>query len=124
MWCAYMMLCHTRTVLIDYKKAFDHLDQNIIIQKLTTMGVPRILVEWTTSFLHERQQRVKIRRDVTSDWVYVNGGVPQGTKLGPLLFLVMINDLEPSGVDVIKFSDDTTFVEKVKIERGQKCQQL
>ena len=96
-------------ILIDYAKAFDHLNHYIIIQKLTDMNVPPILTQWVTAFLTDRQQRVKIG-PTTSTWLHINGGVPQGTKLGPLLFLVMINDLRPTN-STTKFIDDTTLHE-------------
>ena len=96
-------------VLIDYAKAFDHLNHNIIISKLQNMEVPQFLVNWVSSFLHDRYQRVKIG-NITSPWLHINGGVPQGTKLGPLLFLVMINDLKPPN-PTTKFVDDTTVYE-------------
>ncbi len=105
-------------ILIDYAKAFDHLNHSIIIQKLTDMNVPPILTQWVTAFLTNRQQRVKIG-PTTSSWLHINGGVPQGTKLGPLLFLVMINDLHPVN-STTKFIDDTTLHEvKPLIGPGQ-----
>ncbi len=73
------------------------------------MGVPNLLTNWVSVFLKNRQQRVKIG-SITSPWLTVNGGVPQGTKLGPLLFLVMINDLQPAS-PTVKFMDDTSTYE-------------
>ena len=67
------------------------------------------LVSWLRSFLCQRRQRVKINQ-ITSDWRNVNGGVPQGTKLGPLLFIIMITDLS-SNLPVVKYVDDTTIFE-------------
>lgn len=81
-----------RVFLIDYSKAFDLIDHNIVLEKLCSLNVPHILVQWVESFLTYRRQQVKIG-DITSEWEYTNAGVPQGTKLGPLLYLVMINDL-------------------------------
>ncbi len=105
-------------VLIDYAKAFDHLNHNIIIRKLYDMDVPPVLTHWVSSFLCERQQRVKIG-PIKSSWLHINGGVPQGTKLGPLLFLIMINDLKPISATT-KFIDDTTLHEiKPVIGPGQ-----
>ena len=96
-------------VLIDYQKAFDRINHNIVLQKLEIMGVPQFLLNWVTAFLHDRKQRVKIS-NICSPWVTVNGGVPQGTKIAVLLFVVMINDLH-TDEDNVKFMDDTTMYE-------------
>ena len=103
-------------VLVDYKKAFDHLDQNIIIRKLSRLGIPSFITEWISSFLHHRVQWVKIDNESHSDWAEICGGVPQGTKLGPLLFLVMINDLQPRDIINVKFVDDTSLVETTTVD--------
>ena len=98
-----------RIVFIDYAKAFDHVDHSTIIRKLVDLGVSGVLVRWVYSFLSDRQQRVKIS-DYVSDWLTLNGGMPQGSYLGPLIFLVLINDLT-AGCLLHKFMDDTTLSE-------------
>ena len=103
-----------RILFVDYAKAFDHVDRCVILQKMRTYGVPDITVRWLTSFLCERQQRVKIC-DIFSDWVTLRGGMPQGTWLGPLTFTILIVDLRP-GLSTHKYVDDTTVTEI--IEKG------
>ena len=95
--------------MIDFAKAFDHINHSIVLRKLKEMGVPIILLQWIHAFLYHRQQRVKIGSHI-SDWCFLNGGVPQGTKLAILLFLVMINDLKLI-CPTIKFVDNVTTTE-------------
>ena len=102
-----------RSCLIDFSKAFDRIDHNILLYKLQTLGVPPILLNWCASFLRNRQQRVKLGT-FKSSWKPINAGVPQGTKLDPLFFLVMVNDF-PAAFLLYKFIDDMTMFEVVSV---------
>ena len=102
-----------RSCLVDFSKAFDTISHNILISKLRLLNVPPILLNWCASFLRNRQQRVKVQ-NVKSGWNLINGGVPQGTKLGPLFFLVMINDLTTT-VPMYTFFDDVTMSEIISL---------
>ena len=111
-----------RVVLFDYKKAFDLIDHGILVQKITKLSLPKAVVRWTTDFLLDRKQRVKLANDCVSEWGNVPAGVPQGTKLGPWLFLLMINDLKIDEVSTWKYVDDTTVSEVVKKGDTSKAQ--
>ena len=95
-----------RVHLVDYSKAFDHINHEILIAKLYDMGLPAYLVRWMAAFLIDRQQSVKIG-DTVSSIGYPNGGVPQGTLCGPKNCLVQINDLQ-APCPMFKYVDDST----------------
>ncbi len=86
------MMNISRVLLLDYYKAFDLVYHNILMNKLYSYDVPDILVHWIGSFLSDKRQCVRIDQEL-SDWLHVNGSVLQCLWLGPLLFVIKINDL-------------------------------
>ena len=96
-----------QALLVDYSKAFDRIDPTILIEKLKGYNIPPFLLWWITDFLSDRSQSVKLG-DTASSRLQIWGTVPQGTKLGVLLFLLMINDLK-TDVPTYKYVDDTTL---------------
>ena len=111
-----------RVVLLDYKKAFDLIDHQILVSNILSLSIPPGVARWVYDFLLNRHQRVKLAKDCYSEWGQVLSGVPQGTKLGPWLFLLMINDLRPSNAKSWKFVDDTTLGQFVKREGYSRIQ--
>ena len=82
-------VCHG--VFLDVSKAFDRVDHFLLSRKLLDFGINPVLVRWILTFLVGRKMRVKVGGDA-SDWYTTLSGIPQGTVLGPLLWLIWIND--------------------------------
>ena len=78
-------------MVMDFTKAFDKVPHKMLIRKLREYGINSSINQWIESFLHQRQQRVVCEGEMSS-WVLVPSGVPQGSVIGAILFLVYIND--------------------------------
>ena len=105
----------TDAILLDFSKAFDKVDHLGLLIKLENYGISDSLLEWTKSFLIGRTQRV-IVEGIESDPKPVLSGVPQGTVLGPLFFLIYINDIDVNlteGTKLRLFADDSLLYRQI-----------
>jgi len=94
-------------MLLDFAKAFDKVPDRRLLLKLQAHGITNKLLDWIRQWLRCRVRKVGIRGSL-SDWIEVLSGFPQDSVLGPILFLVYINDLD-CGIDnwILKFAGDT-----------------
>ncbi len=101
---------YTVGVFCDLQKAFDCCSHRILLDKLSKLGINGTELTWFKNYLANRQQFVYINNE-KSDMKYINKGVPQGSILGPLLFLIYINDLAKcTTLFTLLFADDTSFL--------------
>lgn len=109
-------------VFIDFAKAFDTVPHLRLLKKLKTFGIHDQTLLWIKSFLSNRRQKVVINGK-DSDWVDVQSGVPQGSVLGPLLFLLFVNDL-PNILSCNSkfFADDSSLYDEVRVEEPFRLQ--
>ena len=96
-------------IFLDYQKAFDLVSHDILIKKLYKMGIRGRNLNWFRSYLKNRKMYTMVNGQLSSNLKTINRSVPQGSILGPLLFLIFINDM-PNSTDLLSilFADDTT----------------
>ena len=100
-------------IYLDFKAAFDKVAHKRLLKKVWSIGIRGKVYQWIKNFLCDRYQRVKIN-GVYSEWKRVTSGVPQGSVLGPVLFLIYINDLPDVMNCAMKmFADDTKLYSEI-----------
>ena len=104
-------------VSLDASAAFDRVWHKGLLHKLKQFGICGTLLIWLESYLTNRRQRVVIEGN-KSEWTYIKAGVPQGSILGPLLFLIYVNDIIVNiESEILLFADDTCLYEPVAESR-------
>lgn len=104
-------------IYLDFQKAFDTVPHQRLLEKLRAHGIRGKLLNWVKNWLLDRQQRVVINGE-SSQWTNVISGVPQGSVLGPILFIIYINDLDDNVLsNISKFADDTKLGNRINSEK-------
>ena len=100
---------YTMTILCGLSKAFDVINHKILLKKLNFYGIRGTAGKWLESYLTNRKQLVEIK-DAKSKTLGIECGVPQGSILGPLLYLLYVNDIcFASDCNILSFADDTSL---------------
>ena len=105
------------SIYLDFSKAFDKCDFGILMHKLKKLGIKGKLGRWLFNFLSNRKQQVMIN-GTKSNVTHVTSGVPQGTVLGPILFLIYVSDIGEN-IDAIK----KIYVDDTKVKKGIKSEE-
>jgi hypothetical protein len=108
---------------LDFAKAFDKVSHKALIRKLEGLGFTGTLLKWLTNFMTGRRQRVVIDGH-HSEWKEVVSGVAQGSVLGPLLFVIFINDMPEVCKNICKlFADDSKLISQIRNREDQEIVQ-
>ena len=111
------------SIYLDFRKAFDSVPHQRLLSKLFAYGIRGNLLECIKDFLTNRKQRVMVNGS-PSEWETVLSGVPQGSVLGPILFVVYVNDMPECVHQAISmFADDTKLYAKIDSDSDQECLQ-
>ena len=110
-------------IFLDFKKAFDRVPHQRLIDKLKFYGINGQILTWITAFLQNRKQRVSIH-EATSQWAEVKSGIPQGSVLGPTLFIIFINSLPDTTISpLFLFADDAKIFREITSATDQQTLQ-